>query len=63
MTVIHKTADDWRVAPNLVDYERTRATFDWLTAPNPCIGMGPGECNIAYTATGTPTGRIDHTPH
>ncbi|MFG1930681.1 acetate--CoA ligase [Mycobacterium sp. NPDC048908] len=50
MTVIHKTADEWRVAPNLVDYERTRATFDWSTAPNPCIGMGPGVCNIAYAA-------------
>jgi acetyl-CoA synthetase len=50
MTVIHKTADDWRVAPNLVDYEKTRATFDWESAPNPCIGMGPGECNIAYAA-------------
>jgi len=29
MTVIHKTANDWRVAPNFVEYETTRETFDW----------------------------------
>jgi acetyl-CoA synthetase len=50
MAVIHKTADDWRVAPNFIDYEKTRAIFDWSTAPNPCEGMGSGRCNIAYAA-------------
>ena len=50
MTVIHKTAGDWTVTPNLVDYERTRASFDWATAPNPCVGMGSGGCNIGYAA-------------
>ena len=50
MTVIHKTASDWRVAPNFIEYERTRSGFDWATAPNPCVGMGAGGCNIAYAA-------------
>ena len=50
MTVIHKTLEDWRVSPNLTDYEQTRAAFRWSTAPNPCVGMGSGLCNIAYAA-------------
>ena len=50
MTVIHKTAEDWQVSPNFIDYARTRAEFDWSTAPNPCVGMGAGGCNIAYAA-------------
>ncbi|HTI76319.1 MAG TPA: acetate--CoA ligase [Mycobacterium sp.] len=50
MTVIHKTANDWRVDPNLTNYEQTRATFDWSTAPDPCLGMASGGCNIAYAA-------------
>ncbi|HEY9265393.1 MAG TPA: AMP-binding protein, partial [Mycobacterium sp.] len=51
MTVIHKTAEDWRVVPNFTDYDKTRATFDWATAaPDLCAGMGDGGCNIAYAA-------------
>src|SRR5262245_61941687 len=50
MTVIHKTAEDWRVAPNFVAYEQTRAAFKWSMAPNPGIGMRSGGCNIAYAA-------------
>ncbi len=50
MTVIHKTARDWQVDPNFVDYEQTRAAFTWATAPNPCVGMRSGGCNIAYAA-------------
>lgn len=50
MTAIHKTADDWRVAPNFIDYEKTCASFKWSTAPNPCVGMGSGGCNTAYAA-------------
>jgi hypothetical protein len=50
MTVIHKTPKDWRISPNLTDYEQTRAAFRWSTAPNPCVGMGSGLCNIAYAA-------------
>ena len=50
MTTIHKSADDLRVAPNLTDYERTRAEFDWSKVPNPCAGMPADGCNIAYAA-------------
>jgi acetyl-CoA synthetase len=50
MTVIHKTAEDWRVVPNFTDYDKTRAAFDWATVPDVCAGMGDGGCNIAYAA-------------
>ncbi|BBX18475.1 acetyl-CoA synthetase [Mycolicibacterium duvalii] len=50
MTVIRKTAEDWRVPPNFVDYEKTRADFDWSAVPDVCTGMGSGLCNIAYAA-------------
>ncbi|MGD1254531.1 acetate--CoA ligase [Mycobacterium seoulense] len=50
MDVIHKTAADSRVRPNLTDYEHERARFDWSDVPNLCEGMGPGLCNIAYAA-------------
>ena len=49
-TVIHKTAEDWRVAPNLTDYDRARAAFDWAAVPDVCAGMGGNGCNIAYAA-------------
>jgi acetyl-CoA synthetase len=48
--IIRKTSDDCRVRPNFSDYARTRAEFDWSRVPNPCDGMGPGLCNIAYAA-------------
>ncbi|MGZ5378404.1 MAG: acetate--CoA ligase [Mycobacterium sp.] len=50
MTIIRKTAEDWKVEPNFADYEQTRATLDWSTAPDPCAGMPSGGCNIAYAA-------------
>ncbi len=50
MTTIHKSADDLRVTPNFVDYDGTRAKFDWSAVPNPCAGMAAGGCNIAYAA-------------
>ena len=50
MTIIRKTAEDWRVAPNFAEYEQTRASFDWSTVPDPCAGMPSGGCNIAYAA-------------
>ena len=34
MTVIRKTPEDYRVPPNLSDYERTRAEFRWSDVPN-----------------------------
>ncbi len=50
MDVIHKTAHDLEVRPNLTDYERARAQFQWSDLPPLCEGMGPGRCNIAYAA-------------
>jgi len=29
MIAIQKNAADWRVPPNLADYQHTRAQFDW----------------------------------
>jgi acetyl-CoA synthetase len=50
MEVIHKTAADCTVRPNLSDYELARAQFHWSDVPSLCEGMGPGRCNIAYAA-------------
>ncbi len=50
MDIIHKTAADAHVEPNLRDYERTRATFSWSDVPALCEGMGESGCNIAYAA-------------
>lgn len=50
MSVIAKSPDDWRVTPNLVDYDSARAGFDWAALPNLCADMGSGRCNIAYAA-------------
>ena len=50
MDVIHKTPHDYRVRPNLTDYEHARALFNWSDVPALCEGMGPGRCNIAYAA-------------
>ncbi|GAB3231639.1 acetate--CoA ligase [Mycolicibacterium hippocampi] len=50
MTVIHKTPETWRLQPNFVDYQQTRATFDWTEVPDVCAGMPSGGCNIAYAA-------------
>jgi acetyl-CoA synthetase len=50
MAVITKTSADWRVPPNLVDYQSTRETFDWTSLPNQCFGMGADGCNIGYAA-------------
>jgi acetyl-CoA synthetase len=50
MDVIHKGAEDLKVAPNLTDYAQTRASFSWSAVPDLCAGMGAGGCNIAYAA-------------
>ena len=50
MEVIHKTPHDYRVRPNLTDYQFARAHFHWSDVPSLCEGMGPGRCNIAYAA-------------
>lgn len=50
MDVIRKTPRDFRVRPNLADYESSRAQFRWSDVPALCEGMGRGRCNIAYAA-------------
>ncbi|WP_432246473.1 acetate--CoA ligase [Mycolicibacterium sp. ELW1] len=50
MDVIHKGDDDLKVAPNLIDYAQTRASFRWSDVPDLCAGMGEGGCNIGYAA-------------
>jgi acetyl-CoA synthetase len=50
MDVIHKTAYERGVRPNLTDYEQARTLFRWSDVPPLCEGMGPGRCNIAYAA-------------
>ncbi len=50
MDVISKTAADYRVRPNLTDYQHEREQFRWSDVPDLCEGMGPGLCNIAYAA-------------
>lgn len=50
MDVIHKTPHDYRVQPNLTDYQQARARFRWSDVPPLCEGMGDDKCNIAYAA-------------
>ena len=50
MDIIRKTTHDYRVRPNLTDYEHARAVFHWSDVPALCEAMGPGRCNIAYAA-------------
>jgi len=50
MNMIHKSAEDLRVTPNLGNYEGARADFDWAEIPDPCAGMPGHGCNIAYAA-------------
>ena len=49
-TIIRKEAADFKVTPNLDDYEKTRASFSWSQVPDLCAGMGSGLCNIGYAA-------------
>ncbi|MFM9035898.1 MAG: acetate--CoA ligase [Mycobacterium sp.] len=52
--VIRKGPADLKVAPNLRDYDATRASFSWSQVPDLCEGMvkpdGAAGCNIAYAA-------------
>jgi|LakMenEpi03Aug12_release.lakeMendotaPanAssembly.Ray.scaffolds.fasta_scaffold08142_17 acetyl-CoA synthetase len=47
-TTIGKGPADLKVAPNLDNYDATRASFRWNQIPDLCAGM-PG-CNIAFAA-------------
>ena len=48
--IIHKSADAFRVAPNLADYERTCATFSWDAVRAEMSGLPGGGLNIAQEA-------------
>jgi hypothetical protein len=48
---IPKPKSGWRIAPNLVDYERTRGAFTWETARRHLDGLPGGRgLNIAHEA-------------
>jgi acetyl-CoA synthetase len=48
---IRKTAESWRVQPNLVDYADARATFSWEGARSELDGLPAGRgLNIAHEA-------------
>lgn len=48
---IKKAPADWRVAPNLLDYQHTCADFSWADARNQLDGVPGGRgLNIAYEA-------------
>ena len=63
-TVIQKQRDGWRVAPNMVDYERERTGFSWDDARSQLTGLSGGRgLNMAYEAvdrhsTGAPAEKI-----
>ena len=48
--IIHKSADAFRVAPNLADYERTCAAFSWDAVRAEMSGLPGGGLNIAQEA-------------
>jgi acetyl-CoA synthetase len=47
---ITKQPSQWKVVPNLVDYERARAEFTWEAARAELDGLPGGGLNIAYEA-------------
>ena len=50
VTVIERTTSALSVAPNLVDYEATRRSFDWGVARSVLDGLPGGGCEHAYEA-------------
>jgi acetyl-CoA synthetase len=48
--VIRKDLSSRRVVPNLLDYDATRAAFDWESARAELAGLPGGGLNIAYEA-------------
>ncbi len=48
-SIIRKTAADWRVAPNLRDYEAERARFSWTAVSEPLRGPA-GVTNLGVAA-------------
>jgi acetyl-CoA synthetase len=50
LPIIEKPYGSWTVRPNLVDYERERATFDWLQARKRFTTFPAHGLNIAHEA-------------
>jgi acetyl-CoA synthetase len=50
LSIIHKTAADLRVEPNLLDYEKTCKAFTWEAAQVELAGLPGGGLNIAWEA-------------
>lgn len=48
--IIHKTASDLRVRPNLADYEAECHRFSWDAVSHELTGLPPGIVNIAWHA-------------
>ena len=49
--VIHKNnINDFKLSPNLNDYQQTRKTFDWEKVENGLDGLEGGGLNLAYEA-------------
>jgi acetyl-CoA synthetase len=48
--VIEKSASDWRVAPNLRDYDALCGSFDWASERQALAGLPRGGLNIAHEA-------------
>ena len=50
--IIGKSVSDWRVAPNLRDYDAACRSFDWSSERRAFAGLPGGGLNIAHEAVG-----------
>ena len=50
LQAISKPSGGWKVAPNLLDYQRERASFSWDAARRELDGLPAGGLNIAHEA-------------
>lgn len=48
--IIDKSSRQWRVQPNLVDYEAQCRSFDWQSARKTLAGLPGGGLNMAHEA-------------
>jgi acetyl-CoA synthetase len=49
--ILHRKRDEWRIVPNLVDYDEARRTFSWQAAREQLEGLPHGRgLNIAHEA-------------
>jgi acetyl-CoA synthetase len=48
--IIRKSPKDWRVPPNLLDYDALCASFDWASARRAMMELPSGGLNIAHEA-------------